>query len=127
MIGYTMLGVKDIKKSAEFYDEVLGVLGASRKIEYEKFILWNDRNDQPSFSICIPYDENPATIGNGSMIAFPVANAKEVHKVYDCAIKNGATCEGAPGMRDGGYYIGYFRDLDGNKLAAYHYNFDEHM
>jgi len=127
MIGYTMLGVKDIKKSAAFYDQVLGLMGAKRKMEYEKFILWNGGNDKPSFSICIPHDENPATIGNGSMIAFPVANPEEVHKVYACALKNGATCEGEPGMRDGGYYIGYFRDLDGNKLAAYFYEVDEHL
>ncbi len=127
MIGYTMVGVKDIKKSAAFYDKVLGIMGAKRKMNYDKFVLWNDAADKPSFSICIPYDGDEATVGNGSMIAFPVANEAEVHKVYDCAMENGATDEGAPGMRDGGYYIGYFRDLDGNKLAAYHYDSDEHL
>ena len=127
MIGYTMVGVKDIGKSAAFYDKVLGTMGATRKMEYEKFILWNDAADHPSFSICIPYDGNEATVGNGSMIAFPVKSEEMVHKVYDCAIKNGATSEGEPGMRDGGYYIGYFRDLDGNKLAAYHYPHDDHL
>jgi catechol 2,3-dioxygenase-like lactoylglutathione lyase family enzyme len=127
MIGYTMVGVRDIRKSAIFYDKVLGTMGATRKMDYEKFVLWNAGADQPSFSICIPFDKNPATIGNGSMTAFPVASPQDVHKVYDCAIKNGATDEGAPGLRDGGYYIGYFRDLDGNKLAAYHYEHDEHL
>lgn len=127
MIGYTMVGVKDMKKSAAFYDKVLGTMGAHRKMEYEKFILWNDSADKPSFSICLPYDGNHATVGNGSMIAFPVANNEEVHKVYDCAIENGATDEGAPGMRSGGYYIGYFRDPDGNKLAAYFFEGDEHL
>ncbi|MBL4603851.1 MAG: VOC family protein [Emcibacteraceae bacterium] len=127
MIGYTMVGVKDIKRAGDFYDKVLGMLGATRKMEYEKFILWNDAADKPSFSICIPFDGNSASVGNGSMIAFPVANEQDVHKVYDCAIENGATDEGAPGMRDGGYYIGYFRDLDGNKLAAYYYVSDEHL
>ena len=127
MIGYTMVGVRDIKRAAAFYDKVLGVMGATRKMEYEKFLLWNDGADKPSFSICIPYDGNDATIGNGSMIAFPVANEEEVHKVYDCTMANGASDEGAPGMRSGGYYIGYFRDLDGNKLAAYHYPGEEHI
>lgn len=127
MIGYTMLGVKDMEKSAAFYDKVLGTMGAIRKMENEKFILWNDSADKPSFSICLPYDGNQASVGNGSMIAFPVANAQEVHKVYDCAIENGATGEGAPGMRSGGYYIGYFRDPDGNKLAAYFFEGDGHL
>lgn len=127
MIGYTMVGVKDIQKSAAFYDKVLGTMGATRKMEYDKFILWNDAADRPSFSICIPYDGNEASVGNGSMIAFPVDGEEVVHTVYDSAIENGATCEGKPGMRDGGYYIGYFRDLDGNKLAAYHYPHDDHL
>ncbi len=122
MIGYIMLGVKDIKKSGAFYDKVLGTVGATRKMDHGKFILWNDAADNPSFSICIPYDGNPPTVGNGSMVAFPVEKPEDVHKVYDCAIENGAMDEGSPGMRDGGYYIGYFRDLDGNKLAAYFYD-----
>ena len=127
MIGYTMVGVKDIKRAGDFYDKVLGMLGATRRMDYDKFILWNDAADKPSFSICIPYDGNAPSVGNGSMIAFPVARDQDVHKVYDCAIANGATDEGAPGMRDGGYYIGYFRDPDGNKLAAYHIDSDEHL
>ncbi len=116
-----MLGVKDIQKSAAFYDQVLGLMGASRKMDHEKFILWNNAADQPSFSICLPYDGDTPTVGNGSMIAFPVEKIEDVHKVYECAIKNGATDEGAPGYRYGGYYIAYFRDPDGNKLAAYIY------
>jgi predicted lactoylglutathione lyase len=31
----------------------------------------------------------------------------------------GATDEGAPGPRGDGFYAGYFRDLDGNKLNAF--------
>ena len=127
MIGYIMVGVKDMKRAAAFYDQVLGTLGATRKMENEKFILWNDAADKPSFSICIPYDGNPATAGNGSMTAFPVAGPEMVQKVYDCAIENGAIDEGAPGLRSGGYYIGYFRDPDGNKLAAFHYADDDHL
>ena len=42
---------------------------------------------------------------------------------YDKAIELGATCEGQPGFRPqdatSGFYAGYFRDLDGNKLNAF--------
>jgi predicted lactoylglutathione lyase len=30
-----------------------------------------------------------------------------------------ATDEGAPGLRGQGFYAGYFRDLDGNKLNVF--------
>ena len=32
---------------------------------------------------------------------------------------NGGTCEGPPGPRGEGFYAGYFRDPDGNKLNAF--------
>jgi hypothetical protein len=36
------------------------------------------------------------------------------------ALNLGGTDEGAPGPRGGdGFYAGYFRDLDGNKLNAF--------
>ena len=43
-----------------------------------------------------------------------------VDKLYAKAISLGATDEGAPGERMPGFYAGYFRDLDGNKLAFFH-------
>ena len=59
-----------------------------------------------------PFDEKSATVGNGVMIALG-ADA-----VYKAAIAAGGTCEGEPGERRPGLYVGYFRDLDGNKLDA---------
>ena len=42
---------------------------------------------------------------------------------YNKALELGGTCEGKPGFRpesnDSGFYAGYFRDLDGNKLNAF--------
>jgi len=29
----------------------------------------------------------------------------------------GTTCEGAPGVREGSFYLAYLRDPDGNKLC----------
>lgn len=122
MIGYTMLGVMDIQKSAAFYDPLFALMGASRKMENEKFILWNDAADNPSFSICLPYDGKVATVGNGSMIAFNVNSISMVDKIYHCALTLGAMDEGSPSLHDDGYYMGYFRDPDGNKLGVYNYH-----
>ena len=35
------------------------------------------------------------------------------------ALELGGACEGLPGVRGGGLYLCYFRDLDGNKLAGF--------
>jgi predicted lactoylglutathione lyase len=63
-----------------------------------------------------PFDEKPATVGNGTMIALAAENPAAVDRLYAKALELGGTDEGAPGVRADAFYIGYFRDLDGNKL-----------
>jgi predicted lactoylglutathione lyase len=61
-----------------------------------------------------------ATVGNGVMVAIGVAHRSEVDRVHALALELGAGDEGAPGPRgDAGFYAGYFRDLDGNKLNVF--------
>ncbi len=117
MIGYTTLGSNDIKNSAKFYDALFTEMGAKRTMEDESFITWSTGSDKPGFAITKPFDGNPATVGNGAMIAIALDSPKEVDRLYSKAIELGAKDEGASGSRGGGfYYAGYFRDLDGNKL-----------
>ena len=52
------------------------------------------------------------------MVARAVDTHDKVDAIHKKAMQFGATDEGAPGLRDGGFYVGYFRDLDGNKLNA---------
>jgi predicted lactoylglutathione lyase len=42
-----------------------------------------------------------------------------VDAIYKKALELGGKDEGAPGPRGDGFYAGYFRDLDGNKLNAF--------
>ena len=69
----------------------------------------------------VVFDEEDASVGNGVMIALDAGTAEDVDKVYAKAIELGAEDEGAPHDRGSqmGFYGGYFRDLDGNKLVAY--------
>ncbi len=120
MIGYVTLGTNDIDRAAAFYDELLGLLGAGRFMEFEgAFIAWAVAPDKPAISVTKPYDGKAATVGNGTMIALAVDSTEMVHKVYDKAIELGAQDEGPAGPRMDGFYAGYFRDLDGNKLNVF--------
>jgi predicted lactoylglutathione lyase len=65
------------------------------------------------------FDGNPATVGNGVMVAMQMPSKGAVDAFYNKALELGATDEGAPGQRIEGFYAGYFRDLDGNKLNAF--------
>ncbi len=116
MIGYVTIGSNNIEKSGKFYDELLKELGAVRVMEADRFVAWSAGEDKPMVAIITPFDGNPATVGNGMMIALAASGEDEVNALHAKALALGAQDEGAPGMREGGFYCAYFRDPDGNKL-----------
>ncbi|MFO1406712.1 MAG: VOC family protein [Steroidobacteraceae bacterium] len=120
MIGYVTLGTSDLERSAGFYDALLEVIGAGRFMESERFIAWAVAPDKPSLGVCLPFDGKAASVGNGTMIALVVDSNEKVDAMYRKALELGARDEGPPGPRGmSGFYAGYFRDLDGNKLNCY--------
>ncbi|VAV87122.1 Lactoylglutathione lyase [hydrothermal vent metagenome] len=120
MLGYVTVGTNDFDKAAEFYDALLAELGGKRMMDEERFIAWSSGGQGAAISIIKPFDEQTATVGNGVMLSLATNSTDMVDKVYAKAMELGATCEGKPGPRgDAGFYAGYFRDLDGNKLNAF--------
>ena len=119
MIGYITLGTNDLARAAAFYDELLAELGARRYMESDKFVAWAVRPDVPSLGVIKPFDGHAATAGNGTMVALAVDRPELVDRVHRKAMALGARDEGAAGPRGEGFYAGYFRDLDGNKLNIY--------
>jgi catechol 2,3-dioxygenase-like lactoylglutathione lyase family enzyme len=120
MIGYVLLGTNDLPRAAAFYDALLGEIGASRFMESDRFIGWAVAPDKPSLGVIKPFDGTPATVGNGTMIALVLDSNAKVDALHRKALSLGAKDEGAPGPRGlSGFYAGYFRDLDGNKLNCY--------
>lgn len=53
------------------------------------------------------------------MVALLASSKAQVDAVHKKALELGAKDEGAPGPRGAGFYAGYFRDLDGNKLNCF--------
>jgi len=124
MIGYVTLGTTDLEKSGTFYDALLGTLGAGRFMEEpDYFIAWAKEEGEPSIAVSIPFDKKPASVGNGTMVAIALDTPQQVNAFYNKALELGGSCEGKPGFRpegaSSGFYGGYFRDLDGNKLNAF--------
>ncbi len=119
MIGYVTVGTNDLEKAVAFFDALFAELGAGRFMQEDTFVAWAVSPDQPAFSVTRPFDGNVATIGNGTMIALTVDSTDKVDSIYRKAIELGGTDEGPPGKRMDGFYAGYFRDLDGNKLNVF--------
>ncbi len=119
MIGYVTLGTNDIQRAAKFYDELLGEIGAKRMMEGDNFIAWGHGMDKPGLSVIKPHNGLPSTWGNGTMVALVMDSKEMVDRLYKKALSLGASDEGAAGPRGGGFYAGYFRDPDGNKLNCF--------
>lgn len=124
MIGYITLGSNDLEKSRGFYDALMPVIGAKRIMEFgDNFTMYGTSMGQPGLAVCKPYDGNAATAGNGNMASIVVDSRARVDALHAKAMELGGSCEGPPGVRgeegDQAFYGAYFRDPDGNKLAAF--------
>ncbi|MFN4090952.1 MAG: VOC family protein [Alphaproteobacteria bacterium] len=120
MIGYITLGTSDLARAAAFYDALCAEFGVGRFMEFDTFIAWG-KADACGVALTKPFDGKPATVGNGVMVAFQADSREMVDRVYAQALALGARDEGAAGPRgEGGFYGGYFRDPDGNKLNVFH-------
>jgi catechol 2,3-dioxygenase-like lactoylglutathione lyase family enzyme len=121
MIGYVTLGTNDLPRAAAFYDALLAEIGATRLMAFPRGYVWGVSPDKPGLSVVIPFDEKPATVGNGVMAAIAADQRGTVDRVHKKALELGAKDEGAAGPRGDNFYAGYFRDLDGNKLSVFCY------
>lgn len=124
MIGYVTLGTNNFERAVAYYDALFGSMGIGRFMEEaEVFVAWAPTPESPSVAVTKPYNGEPATVGNGVMVALYMESPTQVDALYAKAIELGGADEGKPGFRpesaDKGFYAGYFRDLDGNKLNAF--------
>jgi catechol 2,3-dioxygenase-like lactoylglutathione lyase family enzyme len=119
MIGYVTLGTDDLARAGAYYDELLGTLGARRFMQEDRFIAWSSGPGRTVLCVFLPFDRRPASPGNGTMVALAVESPEAVRALHAQALSLGSADEGTPGPRPNGFYAGYFRDLDGNKLNVF--------
>jgi predicted lactoylglutathione lyase len=120
MIGYVTLGTNDLARARAFYDALLAEVGIGRVMEFgERGTAWGVAMDKPALGIMTPFDKQPASVGNGTMVAIAVDSKDKVNRLHAKALALGGKDEGAAGPRGDGFYAGYFRDLDGNKLNVF--------
>ncbi len=119
MVGYVTLGTNQHERAVRFYGELLSLLGAKRLMDFGPFVLFGTSMDAAGLAITTPYDKKAASVGNGVMVALRATSKAQVDALYKKALELGGTDEGPPGQRGDGFYAGYFRDLDGNKLNAF--------
>ena len=119
MLGYVTVGVSDMERACDFYGTLLEQVGGKQLFGQDRIKFYGTRPGSPMLAVCIPYDQNDPAPGNGNMIAIPGGSREGVDKLYQKAIRLGASDEGEPGERLPVFYGAYVRDLDGNKLCFF--------
>lgn len=130
MLRYVYFGTSNLGKAIAFYEAALAPLGMERCVtndpDWDRIaagwgIYENGGARELGFWIGKPFDQGPASVGNGSMVAFTAGTWKAVDDFYAAALAHGGRCDGAPGLRlhyASDFYAAYVRDPDGNKVAA---------
>ena len=122
MFSHVMIGTNDLARAKTFYDAVLGALGVAPGHVDRHRVFW--RTATGVFSVSLPINGEPATVGNGSTLGFACASAEQAQAWHAAGVAHGGTtCEDPPGLREGAsgqMYIAYLRDPDGNKICALH-------
>lgn len=120
MFSHVMIGTNNLDRARAFYDAVLGALGVAPGRVDRHRVFW--RTATGVFSVSLPIDGEPATVGNGSTFGFACTSSEQVDAWHAAGVANGgASCEDPPGVREGSsgkLYLAYLRDPDGHKLCG---------
>ncbi|MEL7029003.1 MAG: VOC family protein [Pseudomonadota bacterium] len=125
ILSHVSIGVRDVDKSAAFYDVVLATIGARRVMEHPGAVAYG--RGFPEFWVQLPIDGRPAAVANGSHFSFTAGSKAQVDAFYDAALQAGGADDGPPGARPqyaSAYYACFVRDPDGHKIEAMFWDAD---
>jgi len=115
-MNYFVVGTNNMKAAASFYDALFAETELNQVLATDRMTFWQGEDKDCAFAVAIPFNEEPATNGNGMMFGFSVGSTDEVRRLHKKAIELGGTCEGEPNQR-GPRFSAYIRDLDKNKVC----------
>ena len=132
MIAYVSVGADDMARAKRFYGAFLPALGYVQT-EYQGDLSYAlphraGQPPAPDFYVKSPFNGQPASTGNGTMVAFEARDQQQVRDLHAAAIVAGGANDGKPGFRASygpQFYVGYLRDPQGNKIALFSCNPDD--
>jgi catechol 2,3-dioxygenase-like lactoylglutathione lyase family enzyme len=125
MLHHLSLGVRDVERSAAFYDAVLSPLGHVR--------VWSDlrpgeRGQAVGYgppgagdALALKQHDASAPPGPGFHLAFAAPSRAAVDAFHAVALAHGGKDNGAPGLRPHygpHYYAAFIVDPDGHRIEA---------
>ena len=90
-MNYFVIGTNDMRASRAFYDALFEGAGLQSMSPSERMTYWMGADF--AFAVAKPFDEKPATNGNGTMVGFCVGTKEDVARIHALALELGGTCE----------------------------------
>lgn len=115
-LNYFVFGTNTMSAAVSFYDKLFEGTDVQRHPNEGRMTLW--LCDSFMFALAEPFDEQPATVGNGSMCGFQLDSDEQISEKHALAVSLGGIDEGAPAIRSD-RFSAYVRDLDGNKICFF--------
>jgi catechol 2,3-dioxygenase-like lactoylglutathione lyase family enzyme len=119
MIDHVSIAVRDLERSARFYEVVLGAIGYA-KLEMRRATVGFGKK-YPEFWINLRAAMAPIADDSGAHVALRVRSTELVDAFHAAALAGGGSSDGAPGLRPQhgeGYYAAFIRDPDGNRIEV---------
>lgn len=126
MLAYSTVGTNRLEEALQFYDRLLPLIGLEKLFDNPRGGRVYGANGT-MFGVILPFDEQAAVPGNGTMSGFALESREQVDLFHAKVLELGGRSEGEPGLRgpaDMHAYFAYVRDLDGNKLCAFRFGPD---
>lgn len=122
MIDHVSIGVRDLARSAAFYDVVLRTIGFEKLADEPHTVGYG--KSYPEF--WLNRREGMARISDdtGVHVCLRARTPALVDAFHRTALENGAGEDGAPGLRPeylDTYYAAFIRDPDGNRIEVVTY------
>ena len=119
IFNHVQIKVMDLENSRKFYDLVMSALGHHVVLEIKDIVIGYGTSVHDMFEIRQASEVAP--LSKSVHIAFNAIDKKMVDSFYFAALKNGARCNGKPGLRPAygeGYYAAFIIDPNGHNIEA---------
>lgn len=119
MIDHVSVAVRDLARSARFYEAVLGKIGFA-KLEVRPATVGFGKT-YPEFWINLRETMAPLAADSGAHVCLRARSTEAVDAFHGAALAAGGTSDGAPSLRPQhgkGYYAAFIRDPDGNRIEV---------
>jgi len=123
LVDHFSITVRDLRRSARFYDAVMGALGVEKVYEREDARGYGERNrfGNDGHSYFSVYQSESASMDRRRHWCFRAQSAAQVRAFHAAGLAAGGRDAGAPGLRPDyhpHYYAAFLEDPEGNRVEA---------